>query len=388
MKFSFSLGSTLIWAGGVVAICAVVGPACRVDNSGLGEMTIVSRDGGAGTGVVMGTAGETGAAGMMEPVTGAAGEMMMVGTAGVDGLAGAGAAGDMTSGAAGAGGAGAGTAGMSGDAGTSGAAGEGVAGAGAAGVTGAAGVVGTAGMGAAGNGAAGMGAAGMGAAGMGVAGTGAAGKGAAGMGAAGMGPAPCGPATCPTGCCGSDGHCVAGRTVDRCGSGGLACATCNNCELCSATGVCTINPSSDWGVVCDSAIVATSPPGGGTWDPHAGQVGGTAPDPFCQFEMPANTVTGLAAATITDQDTFTPTWNETVLPAGKTVKASDLMSTSKTWRLWVGDDDGCTAQAGCVGAEICELDQPLPASALLTGQLVKQNVASCVSLTVSFVCAD
>jgi hypothetical protein len=61
------------------------------------------------------------------------------------------------------------------------------------------------------------------------------------------------------------------------------------------------------------------------------------------------------------------------------------MSTAKTWRLWVGDDDGCNGH-GCAGQEICSINQPLAASVLKAGQLVAKNVASCESLTVSFVC--
>jgi hypothetical protein len=111
---------------------------------------------------------------------------------------------------------------------------------------------------------------------------------------------------------------------------------------------------------------------------------GTTPDPFCQFEMPAHDVTAVTAAvTPTVKDSYMPEWNFDVSPGGMAVKASALTGGSMTWRLWVGDDDG----AG-MGQEICEIDQPLSEAALDTGQLVVANVASCLSLTVKFVCAD
>ncbi len=129
-------------------------------------------------------------------------------------------------------------------------------------------------------------------------------------------------------------------------------------------------------------------PGGGPWDPHPSSSDGAQPDPFCEFEMPAGQVSPTTAGvTATLPDTFTPVWNTDVTPQKKGIKASDLMSSAGTWRLWVGDADGCTAKDGCVGQEICEVDQPLTAAALLTGQASYQNLMSCVSLTVKFVCA-
>jgi hypothetical protein len=86
-------------------------------------------------------------------------------------------------------------------------------------------------------------------------------------------------------------------------------------------------------------------------------------------------------------NSFDPVWNYDVTPSGIPIKASDLMSTSKTWRLWIGDDDGCTAR-GCFGQEICEIDQPLTAGALIDGQVTHQNLMSCLSMTVKFVCVQ
>ena len=155
--------------------------------------------------------------------------------------------------------------------------------------------------------------------------------------------------------------------------------------LCSATGACDVDPASTWDIVCGSAVIAPTQPNGATWDPPGLGPNGTNPDPFCQFEMPAGTTNpnqGKSSPTI--PDTFTPVWNYDVTPSGP-IKASDLMSTTKTWRLWIGDDDGCTAR-GCFGQEICEIDQPLPADALISGQLTKQHLMSCISMTIKFVC--
>jgi hypothetical protein len=202
-------------------------------------------------------------------------------------------------------------------------------------------------------------------------------------GAAGAPPPVCGPKTCPTGCC--DGTtCVPGRSTTRCGNGGGACSTCGTCLLCTTAGACDVDPSSTWNIVCGQATLAASPPGGGTWDPRTASANGTNPDPFCEFEMPAASL-GNAGSTIVLPDTFTPVWNTDVTPGGRSIKAKDLMSPSGNWRLWVGDDDGCTVR-GCVALPACQINQPLAASALISGQLVATNLQSCVSLTVKFLC--
>jgi hypothetical protein len=333
--------------------------ACRVDNSGLGvaEMPALPHDSGVpnGSAGAQGAAGDQGAAGAQ----GAAGSVATGGSggtqgaAGDQGAAGMGAAGDQGS-AGDQGGAGVGAAGDQGGAGTMGAAGM----TGAAGDQGAAGTIGAAGK------------------------QGTAGAGGSG-GAGGAPPPACGPKTCASGCCDGSGNCVTGRSNDSCGHGGVACAACGGCLLCNASGTCDVDPSSTWDIVCGSASVKATQPNGATWDPPGGPPGSTNPDPFCQFEMPANTANGAASPTI--PNTFTPVWNYDVTPNHNPIKASDLMSTNKTWRLWIGDDDGCTAR-GCVAQEICEIDQPLPASALVAGQLTRDNVGSCISLTVKFVC--
>jgi len=108
------------------------------------------------------------------------------------------------------------------------------------------------------------------------------------------------------------------------------------------------------------------------------------PDPFCEFEMPPGSfVNAKVSPTVTDS--LSPVWSYDVTPSSQPIEAADLMSTSNTWRLWVGDDDGCNGR-GCVGQEICEINQPVTAAVLKAGQLIAKNIGSCLSLSVKFVC--
>jgi hypothetical protein len=352
--------------------------ACSVDNSGLGvaEMPVLPHDSGATTGAAgaQGSGGDQGGGGN-GTTTGVGGNVATGGSGGATGTAGDPGAGGAAAGAGGDQGA----AGDQGGAGTGGAAGDqGGAGAGgAAGTQGNAGATGTGGdqsgtggaVGTQGNG--------------GATGTG----GAGGKGGAGGAPPPaCGPKTCTDGCCDATGKCVTSRSAAKCGNGGAACAPCGGCLLCNSSGACEVDPSSTWDIVCGSATVKPTQPNGATWDPHMSTPDGTNPDPFCQFEMPANTLNPLLGkSSPTIMDSFTPMWNYDVTPGGNAIKASDLMSTAKTWRLWIGDDDGCNAR-GCVGQEICEIDQPAPASAFVAGEITRQNLGSCISVTMKLVC--
>jgi hypothetical protein len=342
-----------------------VGVGCRIDDSGLGELQ--KRDGGAaGSTGIAGSRGEAGTG--FAGTSGAAGTWL-AGLAGTTGTAGTSAAGGTS-----------GSAGTNGEAGTSGLAGT----SGSAGTTAAAGTSGSAGTTAA---AGTSGSAGT----TGDAGTtGSAGTTAAGgtTGAAGTGVVipTCNAETCKNGCC--DGAtCVTARTNQRCGTGGVACAPCGACQLCGASGSCDVNPSSEWTIACDRARIATPPDFGPTWDPQSGAIGGSGPDPFCQFEMPAHDADS-GARTPAAIDNFMPVWGVTISPPDKAVKAADLMSSAKTWRIWIGDDDGCSVKNGCVSNPICEINQPLTAGALLAGQVTHENLGACLSMTVRFVCAD
>jgi len=367
--------------------------SCGVDQSGLGSMPFLPHD--AASGDSAGIAGVTGS-------TGTAGT---TGTAGVSG-----AAGMTATGVAGTGGDPSGSAGTSGDAGTVGTAGT----SGAAGTVGTAGITGTAGTtGAAGTGAAGVagevagmsgGVAGSGggnpagqAGTVGTAGRGGSGGTGVGGGNIDGGPGgnadagdggmvtPCNPTTCKDGCC-SGNTCVKARTAKLCGAMGAACAPCGGCQICSTTGQCKIDTASRWTIVAVSAELPNQI-SGRNWDRNIGDMGGSKPDPFCEYENPAGQVsTTTAGTTDTIQDTFTPTWNQTITPVGVTVPASTLMASNPTWQIWVGDDDGCIGPGGCLGDVACTIRQAVTEAQLTSGQLVVSNHQSCNSVTLKFVC--
>jgi len=368
-----------------LGLLAAVSYGCGVDNSGLGETsTKLSRDaGGLGGSVSPAGAGGDTAAGGAGGVIGAGGGAASGGINGAGGTLGAGGSlavggapgtgGDAAGGAPGKGGSGGasgsgvaggsggatalggsggggGSAGMSGSGGgaaTGGTIGTGgVAGAPAmGGATGTGGIVGSGGTTGTG------GSVGTGGATGGSSGTGGLG-GATGTG--GTGGIPCGPANC-TGCCASNGQCIRNVTAQQCGTKGAACVACGGCQICStgtfggggSPGTCAIDPTSQWTIVAVSAQVAMSPSGGGTWDPLTGDEGGSAPDPFCEYENPANDVSATTAGvTDTITDTYKPMWDQLITPANVTVSASALMASKPAWRIWVGDED-CTNPRNC-----------------------------------------
>jgi hypothetical protein len=360
--------------------------ACKVDETGLASQQKLQRDGSAQTVDLPGAAGTTGNGGQGGTVgsTGGAG----AGTTGGGGTAGSSSAtGGTGAGIGSTGTAGSSAAGTPGQAGASGGGNTGTAGAATGGSTGVAGNTG--GTGGTGGVVATGGTGGVAATGGtgGVVATGGTG-GIAATGGTGGSPVPtCGPSNCFNGCCNGN-QCVRTRTQMLCGNGGAACKACGPCEMCTTSFTCDIDPTSDWTIVAVSTEVESSPPRGGEWDPKSGAVGGSNPDLFCQFEMPPHMVnTDTAGVTDTIKDVTSATWNQVITPAGKFVKASELTTTSKPWRIWVGDDDGCGLQ-GCVGETICEIDPPLSMSVLRAGELTKNNYMSCKSLDLKFVCQN
>jgi hypothetical protein len=381
----------------LLVFCSLALGACKVDETGLGGQQKLQRDGSAQSPDIGGAAGKPGTAGSTEPTGGAgdgvagalgtggtAGASSSVGGAGSSGAAGApvsssgGTTGTGGSGSGGSGGS-TGIAGNSGVAGATGGTGGTVATGGTGGTVatgGTGGIVATGGTGG------GVSTGGTG----GIVATGGA-SGGGSTGAAGSPPPSCGPGNCSNGCC-SGTTCVKTRSATFCGNGGLACKACAPCEMCTGSFACDIDPTSDWTVVAISASVNSSPPRGGNWDPKAGMVGGQDPDLFCQFEQPPNVVNNTTTGvTDTIKDATSATWNQVITPSGKFVKASDLMTTQKPWRLWVGDDDGCGLN-GCVGETMCEIVPPLAGSVLRSGTLTKENYMLCNSLVLKFLCQD
>jgi len=157
---------------------------------------------------------------------------------------------------------------------------------------------------------------------------------------------------------------------------------CDLCETCSATGQCRIDSTSRWTIRAVSAELS-----GGGWDRNMGDVGGSQPDPFCEFENPAGQVTTMTAGvTDTIRDDATPTWNQIITPANMTVSAATLMSANPTWQIWVGDDDGCPPIGGCTADTACTIRQQISESTLQSGRLVVSNRQNCAQVTLDFLC--
>jgi hypothetical protein len=101
--------------------------------------------------------------------------------------------------------------------------------------------------------------------------------------------------------------------------------------------------------------------------------------------MPGNTDPAFGGVTRTVDDSTMPFWNQVVTPAMHPVAASVLVSpVVGRWKLWVGDDDGCST-GSCLAQEICEVDSLSP-NALESGQALFQNIMSCNSLVLKLAC--
>jgi hypothetical protein len=208
------------------------------------------------------------------------------------------------------------------------------------------------------------------------------------MGGAAGAPESCSPTNCAGGCCAGN-QCVHTPSAAQCGTLGTSCMPCAPCELCSSKGQCAIDPTSQWTIVADSAQVAMTPPGGGTWDPATGDEGGSAPDLFCEYDMPGKPINNsTAGVTATVVDVFSANWDQIITPAGTTVSASVLTAATPAWRIWVGDED-CVSPGNCTGkagVQACSYTQAIPETALQSGQLTLNNLQSCTTLSLSFIC--
>jgi hypothetical protein len=412
--------TTLVTARSVVGLGLLVAfsSGCSVDDSGLAATsTKLQRDAGGTGGSISptGIGGDT-AGGGVSGAAGAIGAGGDIASGGVNGSAGAGAGGSIAAGGVtGSGGAtatgGSGAGGATATGGTPGSGGAtpagGATGSGGATAMGGAGGVpatGTGGTGATGGAIGSGGATGTGGmlatggtTGTGVVATGGANGTGGATGTGGAGGTPCGPTNC-MGCCASDGQCVQHVTASQCGIKGAACVACGPCQICGATasgsngggtaGTCAIDPSSQWTIIADTAQLSMTPPGGGTWDPKTGDEGGSAPDPFCEYENPSGDVSATTAGvTDTVTDAFSVTWDEEITPPNVTVSAAALMATKPAWRIWVGDED-CSNPRNCgtLGQIACSYQQPITAASLMSGGLTISNYQNCVSLTLSFVC--
>lgn len=138
------------------------------------------------------------------------------------------------------------------------------------------------------------------------------------------------------GCCDGDA-CLSGTSPNACGLDGEACEVCDPGFVC-AEGGCTVDPTSRWDVLADSAEVFEDNAGGTPWDS-----GGGLPDPY--VEMKTNDgVEDVDGSTDASADTLAPAWNEVVLedlPAGALVDKG--ISTT------ILDDDGVLNDSDSMG---------------------------------------
>ena len=96
------------------------------------------------------------------------------------------------------------------------------------------------------------------------------------------------------------------------------CGSCLSYEQCMPSGSCGINPNSTWFFAVDSARIASTKTTDDAWDAFGG-----APDPYVVLDT---------RRTTTQQDTFTPLWQE-----GATYTATNLLNQGVT--VQVIDDD-------------------------------------------------
>jgi hypothetical protein len=113
------------------------------------------------------------------------------------------------------------------------------------------------------------------------------------------------------GCCDGDA-CLTGESPNACGVAGSACEVCDPGFVCGV-GACTVDRTSRWDVLADSADVFEDNAGGSPWDPSGG-----LPDPYANMKI-NDGVEDLEGSTDSPADTLAPSWNQVVLvdvPAG------------------------------------------------------------------------
>lgn len=151
-------------------------------------------------------------------------------------------------------------------------------------------------------------------------------------------------ATCD-GCCDGDA-CLTGNSPTACGGGGGACEVCDPGFVCGV-GACTVDRTSRWDVLADSADVFEDNVGGGTWDPAGG-----LPDPYVRMTI-NDGVEDLEGSTDSPADTLTPSWNQVVLAD---VPAAALVDNGVTTTIL--DDDPLLDESDSMGTCTVTLDDP------------------------------
>lgn len=135
------------------------------------------------------------------------------------------------------------------------------------------------------------------------------------------------------------------------------CGSCLSYEQCMPSGSCGINLNATWFFAVDSARIASTKTTGDAWDAFGG-----APDPYVVLDT---------RRTTTQQDTFTPVWQE-----GATYTATNLLNQGVT--VQVIDDD--VAAPDPIGGPT--VVRPTEAD-LRRGSLTVANLGQATSITFS-----
>ncbi len=128
------------------------------------------------------------------------------------------------------------------------------------------------------------------------------------------------------GCCGPTG-CMPGNTTSACGASGDACTVCGAGRTCS--GGCKVDPNALWNIVAVRGEFAATKRDGSAWDPFNG-----APDPYLKI-----TVQNHAGQTDNGSNTYTPTWNQTVITGAKALEIKTSFHVQAIDSDPIGDDN-------------------------------------------------
>jgi hypothetical protein len=142
-------------------------------------------------------------------------------------------------------------------------------------------------------------------------------------------------ATCLTGCCTAAG-CQDGTDANACGKGAAACTSCGYGRNCTGQ-ACVLDESSLWDFFAASAVVPLTRQNGDYWDPFYG-----LPDPYVKAYSSLGTASHTGQTAV-QQDTLTPTWNESPL---KGISAKELLSNLSV-EFWDSDYDADDLMGGC-----------------------------------------
>lgn len=186
----------------------------------------------------------------------------------------------------------------------------------------------------------------------------------------------CNPSTCPNGCC-MGTACLTNRNDQHCGTASVACASCAACYQCSDVGVCELDPSANWDIICSSATIVPTKPLNVPWDVATPGIS-PLPDPYCQFTLDGASL----ARTTTLLNTLTPMWNQSITPTSMDITEDILVSQAGRWQVGVVDED-----LGVMPADpVCAAVPRLTPANFAAGMVALPATPNCTSLTIQLVC--